>query len=70
MYKRQGQAYNINADTVAGALAGALSAEKAIYLTDVPGLLRDVDDPSSIIAQSTVVELQSLIDDGLSLIHI
>ena len=60
----QGQAYNINADTVAGALAGALNAEKAIYLTDVSGLLRDVDDPASIIAQSTVAELQSLIDDG------
>jgi acetylglutamate kinase len=40
-----GQAYNINADTVAGALAGALRAEKAVYLTDVPGLLADVDDP-------------------------
>ena len=61
----EGQAYNINADTVAGALAGALNAEKAIYLTDVPGLLRDVNDPSSIIAQASVPELQSL-----SLIHI
>lgn len=60
----EGQAYNINADTVAGALAGALNAEKAIYLTDVPGLLRDVNDPSSIIAQASVPELQSLIDDG------
>ena len=37
-----GQAYNINADTVAGALAAALGAEKVIYLTDVAGLLRDV----------------------------
>lgn len=59
-----GQAYNINADTVAGALAGALGAEKAIYLTDVPGLLADVADPSSIIAQSTVAELRAFIDDG------
>ena len=41
-----GQAYNINADTVAGALAGALGAEKLIYLTDVAGLLRDVADPA------------------------
>ena len=40
-----GQAYNINADTVAGALAEALGAEKVIYLTDVEGLLADVDDP-------------------------
>ncbi len=59
-----GQAYNINADTVAGALAGALKAEKAVYLTDVPGLLRDVDDVDSIIAQSTVAELRALIDNG------
>jgi len=59
-----GQAYNINADTVAGALAGALGAEKAVYLTDVPGLLKDVNDPESIIATSTVAELRGLIDDG------
>ena len=59
-----GQAYNINADTVAGALAGALNAEKAVYLTDVPGLLRDVNDPASIIAQASVSELKDLIDDG------
>ncbi len=59
-----GQAYNINADTVAGALAGALQAEKAIYLTDVPGLLGDVEDPASLIAQATIPELHDLIDDG------
>ena len=40
-----GQAYNINADTVAGAMAEALGAEKVVYLTDVEGLLSDVDDP-------------------------
>ena len=39
-----GQAYNINADTVAGAIAEALGAEKLVYLTDVEGLRRDVDD--------------------------
>lgn len=60
----EGQAYNINADTVAGALAGALGAEKAVYLTDVPGLLSNVDDPGSIIGQSTVPELRGLIADG------
>ncbi len=59
-----GQAYNINADTVAGALAGALDAEKAVYLTDVPGLLLDVDDPSSIVARATVAELEAYIADG------
>ncbi len=59
-----GQAYNINADTVAGALAGALRAEKAVYLTDVPGLLADLENAASIIAQSTVPELRALIADG------
>ncbi len=62
---RAGQAYNINADTVAGALAGALGAEKAIYLTDVAGLLTDVDDPASIVARATVGELEAMIDDGI-----
>jgi acetylglutamate kinase len=60
----KGQALNINADTVAGALAGALGAEKAIYLTDVPGLLEDIDDASSIVAQATVTELNALVADG------
>lgn len=59
-----GQAYNINADTVAGALAGALGAEKAVYLTDVSGLLADLDDPSSIIARASVSEVQALLADG------
>lgn len=59
-----GQAYNINADTAAGALAGALGAEKVVYLTDVPGLLTDLDDPTSLVATATVNELQSFISDG------
>ncbi|HEX6238340.1 MAG TPA: acetylglutamate kinase [Acidimicrobiales bacterium] len=59
-----GQAYNINADTVAGAVAEALGAEKAVFLTDVPGLLADVDDPASLISHATVTELQEMIDDG------
>ncbi|MCU0272712.1 MAG: acetylglutamate kinase [Acidimicrobiales bacterium] len=61
----QGQAYNINADTVAGALAGALRAEKVVYLTDVPGLLLDVADPSSLVARTTVAEIGRLIDEGI-----
>ena len=48
----------------AGALAGALGAEKVIYLTDVPGLLTDLDDPSSIIARASVPQLEAMIDDG------
>lgn len=60
----EGQAYNINADTVAGALAGALGAEKAVYLSDVPGLLTDVADPSSLVARADVAELRSWMADG------
>jgi acetylglutamate kinase len=59
-----GQAYNINADTVAGAIAEALAAEKAVFLTDVPGLLADVDDPASLISHTTATELQAMIDTG------
>ena len=59
-----GQAFNINADTVAGAVAGALGAEKAVYLTDVPGLLLDVDDPTSLIARATIAELDAYVADG------
>ena len=59
-----GQAYNINADTVAGAIAEALGAEKLVYLTDIEGLRRVVDDPTSIIRQTTTDELDALMDDG------
>jgi acetylglutamate kinase len=59
-----GQAYNINADTVAAAVAEALGAEKIVYLTDVEGLRRDVDDPASLIRRATVAELEALIADG------
>ncbi|MFN3215619.1 MAG: acetylglutamate kinase [Acidimicrobiales bacterium] len=60
----EGQAYNINADTVAGALAGALGAEKAIYLSDVPGLLTDVADPTTLVARADVAELRAWMADG------
>lgn len=60
-----GQAYNINADTVAGAIAEALGAEKLVYLTDIEGLRRDVDDPASLIRQTTADELDRLIDEGI-----
>ncbi|HAP75174.1 MAG TPA: acetylglutamate kinase [Acidimicrobiaceae bacterium] len=59
-----GQAYNINADTVAGAIAQALAAEKLVYLTDIEGLRRVVDDPSSLIRQTTPDELDALMADG------
>jgi acetylglutamate kinase len=60
-----GQAFNINADTVAGAIAEALAAEKLIYLTDIEGLRTDVDDPGSLIRQTTADQLDRLIDDGI-----
>ena len=59
-----GQAYNINADTVAGVVAEALDAEKLVYLTDIEGLRRDVDDAASLIRQTTADELDALISDG------
>jgi acetylglutamate kinase len=59
-----GQAYNINADTVAGAIAEALGAEKLVYLTDIEGLRRRIDDPASLIRQATADEIDTLIADG------
>ena len=59
-----GQAYNINADSVAGAIAEALGAEKLVYLTDVEGLRRDVTDPVTLIRQTTADELEGLVRDG------
>lgn len=59
-----GQAYNINADTVAGAIAESLDAEKLVYLTDIEGLRRVVDDPASLIRQTTADELDALMLDG------
>ena len=59
-----GQAYNINADTVAGAIAEAVGAEKLVYLTDIEGLRRDIGDEASIIRQTTADELESLVADG------
>jgi acetylglutamate kinase len=59
-----GQAYNINADAVAGAIAEALEAEKLVYLTDVEGLRRDAADPATLVRQTTADELEALVRDG------
>lgn len=59
-----GQAFNINADTVAGEIAQALGAEKLVYLTDIEGLRRDVDDAASLIRQIGADELDALVADG------
>jgi acetylglutamate kinase len=60
-----GQAYNINADTAAGAIAEALSAEKLVYLTNIEGLRRNVDDAASLISAATADELEALIATGV-----
>jgi acetylglutamate kinase len=59
-----GQAYNINADTAAGAIAEALGAEKLVYLTNIEGLRRDVADPSTLISTTTADELEGLLASG------
>jgi acetylglutamate kinase len=59
-----GQPYNINADTAAGAIAEALGAEKIVYLTDIAGLRKDIDDAASLIQRISVDELSALITDG------
>jgi acetylglutamate kinase len=60
-----GQAYNINADTVAGELAAALGAEKLILLTDTVGILKDYKDPSTLIARVDIQEARQLIETGV-----
>ena len=62
---RDGTAHNINADTVAGELAAALEAEKLILLTDTPGILRDRENPESLIHQLRLSEARQLIEEGV-----
>jgi len=59
-----GQAYNINADTAAGAIAAELRAEKIVYLSDVPGLLDNIDDAESLISQVGDDGLRKMVADG------
>jgi acetylglutamate kinase len=59
-----GQAYNVNADTVAGAIAEALAAEKLVYLTNVPGLYGDLHDEESLISQISASELAAMLTGG------
>jgi acetylglutamate kinase len=60
----EGNTYNINADYAASAVAGALSAQKLIFLTDVEGILKDKDDPSSILRTLSEQEALGYIADG------
>lgn len=61
----QGQAYNVNADTVAGELAAALGAEKLILLTDTAGILKDYKDPSTLLPRLDIQEARQLIASGV-----
>lgn len=62
---RQGNTYNINGDTAAAFIAGALNAERLIMMTDIAGILRDKDDPSTLIPALTVSEARKLFDEGV-----
>lgn len=60
-----GQAYNINADTVAGEIAAALGAEKLILLTDTAGILKDYKDPSTLLTKLNIQQARDLISEGI-----
>ena len=62
---RLGNTYNINGDTAAAYIAGALNAERLIMMTDIAGILRDKDDPSTLIPALTVKEVKKLFDEGV-----
>ncbi len=59
---RDGRSYNVNADEAAGAVAAALGAYKVMFLTDVEGWRRDAGDPSSVVSETTAVEVEAALD--------
>jgi len=61
----EGNLYNVNADTVASEIASSLTAEKLVYLTDVPGILRKQDDEASLISTIKTAEVAGLIKEGV-----
>ncbi len=60
-----GNTYNLNADIVAGTLAGAIKAKKLIILTNVSGILKDIKDEKSVISKLTLSELEKLLNEGI-----
>ena len=62
---KKGNTLNLNADTVAGDIAGKVNAEKLIILTDVPGILEDPNDPETLIKKVKIDEINDLIDNGI-----
>lgn len=61
----EGNVYNINGDTAAARIAGALKAERLIMMTDIAGILKDKDDPTTLIPQITISEAKKLFSDGI-----
>ena len=61
----EGHVYNINADTAAARLAGALGAESLIAMTDIAGILRDKDDPDTLISSIRIGDLPELVSSGV-----
>ena len=61
----EGNAYNINADTAAAKIAGELGAESLISMTDISGILKDKDDPSTLISEIRISEAPSLVEEGV-----
>ena len=64
-YDDEGNIYNINADTAAASIAGALNAESLILMTDIRGLLEDKDDPDSLIKKVYVSDIPALVKQGI-----
>ncbi len=62
---REGNAYNINGDTAAAYIAGALNAERLVMMTDIAGILKDKDDPSTLIPEVTISEAKALCEQGV-----
>ena len=60
----KGQLYNVNADTAAAKVATAVQAKEFVLVTDVPGIMRDIRDPSSVIKKVTLKDAEALIHDG------
>ena len=61
----EGNAFNVNADTAAAHIAGALGAERFILMTDIAGILKDKDDPSTLIPEITIGQAKTLKDEGI-----
>ncbi len=62
---KKGNTYNINGDTAAAFIAGALKAERLIMMTDIAGVLMDKDDPSTLIPELTITQAQKLKEEGV-----